>query len=104
MTRISCLAAALLAAAPAFALAAVNVNTAQQSELQRTKGLDKHKAKAIIDYRNQNGAFESLDELEKVRGFDHATLEKLKPQLAVSGPPSTPSAAPEKPEKVEKRK
>ena len=102
MNRLSCLAAALLVAAPAFA--AVNVNTAQQSELQRTKGLDKHKAKAIIDYRNQNGAFESLDELEKVRGFDHATIEKLKPQLALSGPPYTPPEKPEKVEKAEKKK
>ena len=102
MKRLFSVAAVLFAAAPAFA--AVNLNTAQQSELQRTKGLDKHKAKAIIDYRNQNGAFESIDELEKVRGFDHATIEKLKPQLALSGPPVTPPAAPEKPEKVEKRK
>jgi competence protein ComEA len=93
--------AALLAGA---AQAAVNLNTAQQSELQRTRGLDKHKAKAIIDYRNQNGPFESLEELENVRGFDHATIEKLKPQLALSGPPWTPPPAPEKPEKGSKKK
>ena len=90
-------AAATLCAAPA--LAAVNLNTAQQSELQRTKGLDKHKAKAIIDYRNQNGPFDSLEELEKVRGFDSATVEKIRPQVALSGPPYTPPAAPAKPEK-----
>ena len=91
-------AAATVCAAPA--LAAVNLNTAQQSELQRTKGLDKHKAKAIIDYRNQNGPFETLEELEKVRGFDSAAVEKVKSQVALSGPPYTPvAAAPAKPEK-----
>ena len=101
MQALACLAAALLAVP---ALAAVNVNTAQQSELQRTKGLDKHKAKAIIDYRNENGAFQSLEALEKVRGFDSATIEKLRPQLALAGPPYTPPAAPEKLEKPEKKK
>ena len=79
------------------ASAAVNVNTAQQSELQRTRGLDKHKAKAIIDYRNQNGPFATLEELEKVRGFDRTAIDKLKPELALTGPPYTPPPAPEKP-------
>ena len=97
MKRLVLLAAAAALCAPA--LAAVNLNTAQQSELQRTKGLDKHKAKAIIDYRNQNGPFESLEELEKVRGFDSSAIEKIKPQVALSGPPYTPPAQAPKPEK-----
>ena len=91
-------------AVTATAHAAVNLNTAQQSELQRTKGLDKHKAKAIIDYRNQNGRFDSLDELREVRGFDAATIDKLKPQLALSGPPYTPPEKAEKPEKESGKK
>ena len=90
--------AALAVATPA--LAAVNVNTAQQSELQRTRGLDKHKAKAIIDYRNQNGPLETLEELEQVRGFNRDAIEKLRPLLVLSGPPTTPAA----PEKTEKEK
>ena len=42
------LAMALAPLSAGLAFATVNVNTAQQSELLRVKGLDKHKAKAII--------------------------------------------------------
>ena len=72
------------------ALATVNVNTAQQSELQRTKGLDRYKAKAIIEHRARYGPFTSIEELEEVSGLDKAALEKAGPELAVSGPPYTP--------------
>ena len=96
MKRLLCLVAVFAATS---AVATVNLNTAQQSELQRTKGLDKHKAKAIIDYRNENGPFETLEELEKVRGFDHATVEKIRSQVALNGPPYTPPQAAAKAEK-----
>ena len=75
--------------------ATVNVNTAQQSELQRTKGLDKHKAKAIIEYRAAHGAIDTFEELEKVPGFTPGVVEKVKSQLAFSGPPYTPPSKPE---------
>ena len=78
-----------LCALPAFAL--VNVNTAQQSELERTKGLDRYKAKSIIEYRAQTGVLlTSLEDLEKIPGFDKATVAKAAPQLAFNGPPFTP--------------
>ena len=102
MKRLACLAGLLLAAGAAHAT--VNLNTAQQSELQRTKGLDKHKAKAIIDYRNQNGPFDSVDELKNVRGFDLASVEKLRTQVAVEGPPYAPPEKAEKGEKPEKKR
>jgi competence protein ComEA len=56
-----------LMAYPAFA--AVNINTATQSELEVVKGLGPAKAKAIIMYREANGNFKHLDELDKVKGF-----------------------------------
>ena len=58
------LAGALGLALPALALpslvlantqATVNVNTAQQSELQSLQGLDRNAARSIILYRNRNG-------------------------------------------------
>lgn len=96
----------LCLAAPGLAtMAAVNVNTAQQSELERTKGLDRSKAKAIIEYRAQTGAvFTSLDDLEKVPGLDEATVEKAAPQLTFDGPPFIPPAKSAKPEKADKKK
>jgi competence protein ComEA len=90
---------AIIAALPMAAFATVNVNTAQQSDLQRTKGLDKHKAKAIIEYRAQNGPFDSIDDLEKIPGFTPDVIQKVKPEIAFTGdayvPP--PKAAAEKP-------
>lgn len=68
--------------------AAVNINTATQSELESVKGLGAAKAKAIIAYREKNGPFKSLDELDKVKGFGKATVEKLRPELAAEATPN----------------
>lgn len=71
-----------LVALPAFA--AVNINTATQSELEAVRGLGPAKAKAIIQYRETNGAFRSLDDLDKVKGFGKASIEKLSGELSVA--------------------
>ncbi len=83
------------------ALATVNVNTAQQSELQSMKGLDRYKAKAIIDYRNQNGPYRSLDDLAKALGEPAA--EKVASQVAFEGPPYVPPPHEKKAKKKRKR-
>lgn len=94
------LAAALLApACVGTALATVNINTAQQSELQHTKGFDKHTAKAIIEYRAQHGPIETFQQLETVLGPE--TTEKVKSQVAFSGDPFVP---PPKPVKARRKK
>ncbi len=64
-------------------LAAVNINTATQAELEAVKGLGETKAKAIISYRENNGAFKSLDDLDKVKGFGKASIDKLRSELTV---------------------
>ena len=66
---------------PVFA--AVNINTATQSELEAVRGLGPAKAKAIISYREANGGFKTLDELDKVKGFGKASIEKLQGELSV---------------------
>jgi competence protein ComEA len=70
-----------LIALPVFA--AVNINTATQSELESVKGLGPAKAQAIISYREANGGFKSLDELDNVKGFGKASVDKLKGDLSV---------------------
>ena len=100
MTRLAALVFATLAPA-GVAVAAVNVNTAQQSELQSVKGLDKLAAKRIIEFRAANGDYSTLDALGKV--IDPATLEKVKPQLALAGDPYVPPPKAEKPEKAKKK-
>ena len=66
---------------PAFA--ALNINTATQSELEGVKGLGPEKSKAIIKYRETHGNFKSMDELDNVKGFGKANVEKLKGELTV---------------------
>lgn len=65
------------------AFAAVNINSATQSELEAVKGLGPAKAKAIIAYREAHGNFKSLDDLDNVKGFGRASVEKLKGELSV---------------------
>lgn len=77
----SMLVLAALVAFPAYS--AININTATQSELEAVKGLGPAKAKAIISYRESKGGFKSLDELDNVKGFGKASIEKLKADLEV---------------------
>ncbi len=55
-----------------------DINTANSSVLQRVKGIGRAKAQAIIDYREQHGPFQSLDELTNVRGIGPATVENFR--------------------------
>ncbi len=56
----------------------VNINTANVVELQTLPGIGQVKAEAIINYRQENGTFQSLEELLEVSGIGDKTLEKLK--------------------------
>ncbi len=61
----------------------VDINAADASSLQTVKGIGPAKAKAIVAYRQQNGPFKNLDELEKVPGIGKKTLASLKDKLIV---------------------
>ncbi|ACT48426.1 ComEA family DNA-binding protein [Methylotenera mobilis] len=67
------------------ALAAVNINTATQAELESLNGIGPVKAQAIIDYRKKNGNFKSVDDLEKVNGVGAATLQSVRKDVSISG-------------------
>jgi len=73
-----------LAAAEMATVATVNLNQADADTLVRElKGIGPAKAQAIIDYREQQGAFVSVEELLEVKGIGVATLERLRGQLTV---------------------
>src|SRR5437879_11430157 len=76
----------------AFALAAVNINTATKEELDALPGIGPVKAQAIIDYRAKNGPFKTPEDIMKVPGIKEGEFGKLKGQISVSGA-STPAAA-----------
>jgi competence protein ComEA len=91
MKRLVLLLAMLLFSA--FALAAVNINTATKEELDALPGIGPVKAQAIIDYRSKNGPFKTPEDIMKVPGIKEGEFGKLKGQISVSGA-STPVAAP----------
>lgn len=62
----------------------VNINTASADELAATlRGVGESKAQAIVDHRELNGLFSSLEQLTDVRGIGAATLEKNKELLSL---------------------
>ncbi|WP_202622258.1 helix-hairpin-helix domain-containing protein, partial [Candidatus Enterococcus willemsii] len=61
----------------------VNINTADTNELQTLTGIGAAKAQAIIDYREENGLFKSVDDLIKVSGFGEKTVEKLREDITI---------------------
>lgn len=61
----------------------ININQASNTELAAIKGIGAKKAQAIIDYRQANGDFVSLEELEKVKGIGKSTLTKITPFVSL---------------------
>ena len=62
----------------------VNINTADQAELESLPGIGSVRASAILEYRNENGPFQSIEELLKVDGIGEKTLNKLRDLITVS--------------------
>lgn len=57
--------------------APVNINTASAEEFATIKGIGPKKAQAIVDYREQNGPFKSVDDLSKVKGLGAKSLQRI---------------------------
>ncbi|MCB2184419.1 MAG: helix-hairpin-helix domain-containing protein [Desulfobulbaceae bacterium] len=65
----------------ASAFAAININIADQQTLESLPGIGPAKAKAIIEYRNDHGSFQSLEQLTNVKGIGDKLLEKIKAEI-----------------------
>lgn len=61
----------------------VNINQADVKALEALPGIGPAMAQRIVDYRNSNGSFQSIDDLKKVKGIGKAKFEKLKDRVTV---------------------
>lgn len=61
----------------------VNINTATEAELQTISGIGAKRAADIIAYREANGGFKTVDDLNNVSGIGDKSLEKLRPYVTV---------------------
>lgn len=89
MKRITTLLFVMLAGI-GMAMAAVNINTATEAELDAVKGIGPGKARAIVEHRDKNGPFKSVDDLTNVKGFGKKSIDKLRPELT-TGAASSPA-------------
>lgn len=61
----------------------VNLNSASAEELAALENVGDTRARAIVEYRESNGAFGSVDELVDVSGIGNATLELNRDRIFV---------------------
>ena len=61
----------------------VNINTASVEELTSLNGIGESRARAIIAYREKNGAFASVDAIMQVVGIKEALFAKIKDKITV---------------------
>lgn len=61
----------------------VNINKASVAELTAISGIGESRAKAIIDYREKNGGFASIEDIKKVDGIKDGLFSKIKDYITV---------------------
>lgn len=62
----------------------ININLASAIELEQLPGVGPATAKAIVSYREKNGAFLRVEDLLKVRGIGPAKLSEIVPRARVN--------------------
>ena len=62
----------------------IDLNRAEAWLLEALEGIGETRAQAIIDYREQNGLFNNINELTKVKGIGATTYEKIKHLITVA--------------------
>ena len=56
----------------------ININTATAEELDRLPGIGAKKSEAIVEYRNNNGNFKTIDDIKNVPGIGDGIFEQIK--------------------------
>lgn len=61
----------------------ININTASKDQLTSLTGIGDAKASAIIDYRDKNGNFKTIEEIKNVSGISDSLYEKIKDNITI---------------------
>lgn len=61
----------------------ININKATEKEFETLPGIGPSLASKIIEYRNQNGKFESIEDIKNVNGIGDNKYEKIKDLITV---------------------
>ena len=64
----------------------LNVNTAQEYELQLLPHIGPTTAERIVEYRQSSGYFDGLEELKQVKGIGPYTIEQIRPEAMCTVP------------------
>ena len=62
----------------------VNINTATIAELDTLPGIGPVYAKNIVDYRQKNGLFTYIEDIQKVNGIGPALFDRIKDLISIS--------------------
>ena len=61
----------------------ISINTADVDELCKLSGIGPSTAQRIIEYRNENGLFQQLEDLMKVKGIGQSRFEKIRDDICL---------------------
>ena len=61
----------------------ININTASVELLMTLPGIGQSKAQSIIDYRNNNGKFNSIEEIMNISGIKESAFDKIKTYITI---------------------
>jgi len=65
----------------------IDLNTATLTQLQELPRIGPKVAQRILDFRQEHGRFQRVEDLMKVQGIGEKTFQDLKPLITVSSPP-----------------
>lgn len=61
----------------------VNINTANQTELETLQGIGPSLAQRIVDYRQSNGKFKKIEDIQNVKGIGNSKYSNIKDNICI---------------------